>query len=211
MSTFIKKDVACPVCGSTKKLTIISAVNAQENPELKEKILKENFFDFECESCKNRSVLMYPLIYHDPKKGYMIGLYRSGSKGSKVEAPASIKNLTKRRVKDLTELKEKILIFDNSLDDVAVEMVKNAVLEIFKKSYGSDNVKAYFSKLTKDGGIEFALFIGNETAPRYHATKKDIYDNCCEILRSLNFKEPEDFLRVGPTLADELLKKYKND
>ena len=123
----------------------------------------------------------------------------------------SIKNLTKRRVKDLTELKEKILIFDNSLDDVAVEMVKNAVLEIFKKSYGSDNVKAYFSKLTKDGGIEFALFIGNETAPRYHATKKDIYDNCCEILRSLNYKEPEDFLRVGPTLADELLKKYKND
>lgn len=209
MSTFIKKDVACPNCGSTKKLTIISAVNSLENPELKEKILKENFFDFECPSCNYRCSLMYPMVYHDPKKGYMIGLYRSGSKGSKVEAPSYISGITKRRVKDLQELKEKILIFDNNMDDVALEMVKNAILEIFKKSYGSDNIKAYFSKLTKDG-IEFAIFTGKNKIPQYYESKRDVYENCCEILRSLNYKETEGFLRVGPTLASELLNKYKN-
>ncbi len=209
MSTFINKDVACPNCGGTKKLTIISAVNAQENPELKEKILKESFFDFECESCGYKSELMYPTIYHDPKKGFMIGLYRTGSQGSKVEAPASLKNITKRRVKDLAELKEKILIFDNSLDDVAIEMVKNSLLEILKKSFGSDNIKAYFSKLGENG-IEFAIFFAGDNKPQYHSIKKEVYDNCCEILSSLNFKEPADFLRVGPTLASDLLNKYKN-
>ena len=212
MSTFIKKDVACPNCGSTKKLTIISAVNSLENPELKEKILKESFFDFECPSCNYRCSLMYPTIYHDPKKGFMVGLYRSGTKGSKVEAPASINALTKRRVKDLAELKEKILIFDNNLDDIAVEMVKNAILEVFKKSYENESVKAYFTKTGENGGLEFAIFCGKTKTPQYHLSKREVYDNCCEILRSLNYKEPSgDFLRVGPTLANELLTKYKNN
>ena len=211
MSTFIKKDVACPNCGATKKFTIISAVNAAENPELKEKILNESFFDNECPECGYRSMLMYPLVYHDPDRGYMIGLYRSGTKGSKVEAPASLKNIVKRRVKDLSELKEKILILDSGLDDVAVEMVKNALMSVVRKSYGNSNVKAYFSKLDGDGNPEFAIFFGGEKKPQYHSTKREVYESCSEILRSLNYKEnPDEFLRVGPTLAEELVNRYKN-
>ena len=210
MSTTIKKESACPQCGEGEIFTIISGINSEENPELKEEILKETLFDWKCKRCGYAAQMSYPMVFHDPKKGYMVALYRTGTKGNKIEVTPAISGLVKRRVKNLSELKEKIMIFDAELDDVSVELVKNAICTIIKKTYKNNKVKAYFSKVCSDGGLEFAIFLGGRSEPVYHATKPEVYAQSAEVLRSLDFVEPNDFLRVGPTLAEGILEKYKS-
>ena len=209
MSTTIKKEIACPQCGESEVFTIISGINSVENPELKDKILDETLFDWRCKHCGYSAQMSYPMVYHDPKLGYMVALYRTSTKGNRIEVAPSISRLVKRRVKNLSELKEKILIFDAGLDDVSVELVKNAICTIIKKSYKNNKVKAYFSKICGDGGLEFAIFLAGRAEPIYHATKPEVYKQSAEVLRSLDFVEPNEFLRVGPTLAEGLLEKYK--
>lgn len=210
MSTLLKKEISCPRCGQQEVITIVSGINATDNPEFKPKILDETFFDWSCKRCGYTAQMSYPMVYHDPKGGYMVALYRTGTKGNAVEAGPEISGIIKRRVKNLAELKEKILIYDAGLDDVAVELNKNALCTIIKESYNTNKIKAYFSKVCDDGGIEFAIFMGNRPDPVYHATKKEVYDQSAEVLRSLNFGESNEFLRVGPTLAEKLLEKYKS-
>ena len=48
----------------------------------------------------------------------------------------------------LAELKEKILTFDAGYDDVAVELVKNALCGIIKNTYQVSRVHAYFSRIS---------------------------------------------------------------
>lgn len=209
MSTSVTKEIACPQCGSAQSLTLYSGINVSDNPELKEKILNESLFDYRCPRCGYGAQMAYPLVYHDPKNGYMIALYRTNTKGNKVEAPQSISGITKRRVKNLAELKEKILIFDAGLDDVAVEMVKNALCSIIVKTYASNKIKCYFSRKCEDESLEFAIFISGKKEPIYHATKPEVYHQSAEVLRTLNFSEPNEFLRVGSTMAQALLDEYK--
>ena len=60
-----------------------------------------------------------------------------------------IQSYTKRVVKNLAELKEKILIFDLGYDDVAVELVKNALCTIIARTYQVNRVHAYFSRINE--------------------------------------------------------------
>ena len=46
--------------------------------------------------------------------------------------------VTKRLAADLNELKEKILIFENGLDDRAVELTKLAMSKVALKKHGKD-------------------------------------------------------------------------
>jgi hypothetical protein len=210
MSTQLTKEIICPQCGEGCKLNLTPGINAVDNPELKEAILNETLFDWICPRCGYGAMIMYPLVYHDPKEGYMITMYSKSTKGNKIEAPSSISGVVKRRVKTLAELKEKILIFDAGLDDVAVELVKNALEEIIHKSYGSQKIKIHFSRIAEEGSLEFAIFVEGKKEAIYHAVKSEVYDQSEEVLRSLDFSEPNDFLRVGPTLAKKILEQYRS-
>lgn len=209
MSTSIKKDLACPQCGESGNMTLYTGINCVDNPDLKKKILEESLFDYRCPRCGYGAQMSYPLVYHDPDRGYMIALYRLGSKRNKVESNDKIAELTKRRVKSLRELKEKIKIFDAGLDDIAVELVKNALSSIIVKTYGAGRVRCFFSRKCEDGSLEFAIFLPGREEPVYHATKPEVYEQSAEVLRALNYAEPNEFLRVGSTLAHEILESYK--
>ena len=134
----------------------------------------------------------------------------TGTNGD-VEPTEAVKDYVKRSVKNLAELKEKILIFDAGYDDVAVELVKNALCEIIKSSYKVDRVHAYFSRVNdREGEMEFAIFLPKKTEPVYHSTKLEVYKQSQEVLRALDFVDPEGFLRVNPRLAREIITEYQN-
>lgn len=206
MSTEIKKDIVCPSCGQTQKLDMYTSVNAAENPELRRDILRESIFDWECRHCGYTAQMAYPMIYNDVKNGFILCLRPSGAV-SKAESFPAIRALTKRSVKNPQELKEKILIFEAGLDDTAVELVKNAIVTVIRKSY-EGNVHAYFCA----GGEEelrFAIFTKGMQEPVYQTTKTAVYRQSLEVLRSLDYKEPEDFAIVNSKLAQKLLDTYK--
>lgn len=207
MSTGIKKDIVCPACGQTQKLELYTSINAEENPELRQDILRESIFDWECRHCGYIAQMAYPMIYHDPSRGFMICLRPSGAV-SKAEPIPAVRSLVKRSVKNPQELKEKILIFEAGLNDAAVELVKNAIVTVIRKSI-QGNVHAYFSEATEDE-LRFAVFVKGHQDPVYQTTKMAVYRQSLEVLRTLDYKDPDDFAVVNSKLAQRLLDQYKS-
>lgn len=206
MSTAITKDIVCPECGQTQKLELYTSINAKENPELRRDILRESVFDWECRHCGYTAQMAYPTIYHDPELGFMVCLRPSGAV-SKPETIPAVKELIKRSVKNPQELKEKILIFEAGLDDAAIELVKNAIVSVIRKSFDG-NVHAYFCSATEEE-LKFAIFVKGRQNPVYQKTQMAVYRQSQEVLRTLDYKDPDDFAVVNSKLAQRLLDQYK--
>lgn len=210
MTTQITKEIICPKCSKGNKMNMLVNISNNLNPEFKERILRENLFDWECEHCSYVAQLAYPLMFSDPKKQYIIVLAPRTGKGSAVKSNKALELFTKRSVRSLAELKEKILIFDAQLDDLAIELVKNALSSVVKESYKTTKIKMYFSKINEDKSLEFAVFVSGKREPWYQTAKASLYNQSAEVIRTLDYKEQNDFLRVGEALAEKLLKEYKD-
>ena len=208
MSTEIEKDIICPQCGESQKYRLYASLNAKENPELKRRILSETLFDWRCKRCNYFAAMAYSFLYTDPEAKYIVCVTPSGESKS-VEPTQEIQAYTKRTVKNLADLKEKILIFDIGYDDVAVELVKSALCMIIAKTYQVNRVHAYFSRIS-DGEMEFAVFLPRRQEPVYHSTKLEVYRQSQEVLRALDFVDPSGFVRVDAKLARKLLQDYQN-
>ena len=208
MSTEISKDIICPQCGESQKYRLFASINAKENPELKRRVLDETLFDWRCTRCNYFAAMAYSFLYTDPDAGYIICVTPAGE-GSVTEPTQEIQDFTKRSVRNLAELKEKILIFDAGFDDVAVELVKNALCTIIRKTYQVDRVHGYFSRVN-NGEMEFAIFLHRKYEPVYHSTKLEVYRQSQEVLRSLDFVDPQGFAKVDSRLARKILEEYQN-
>ena len=208
MSTEISKDIICPQCGESQKYRLFASINAKENPELKRRVLDETLFDWRCTRCNYFAAMAYSFLYTDPDAGYIICVTPAGE-GSVTEPTQEIQDFTKRSVRNLAELKEKILIFDAGFDDVAVELVKNALCTIIWKTYQVDRVHGYFSRVN-NGEMEFAIFLPRKYEPVYHSTKLEVYRQSQEVLRSLDFVDPQGFAKVDSRLARKILEEYQN-
>lgn len=209
MSTEITKDIICPQCGESQKYKLYSSINADDNPELKKLILEETLFDWRCKRCNYFANMAYPFIYTQPSKSYILCFSPVGSTGT-VAPGGAVENFIKRSVKNLPEMKEKILTFDNGFDDVAMELVKSALCDIIKGSYKVARLHAYFSR-ENDGELEFAIFLPGKKDPVYHSTKIDVYKQSQEVLRALNFSEPDGFAKVDAKMARTILRDYQED
>ncbi len=208
MSTEISKDIICPQCGESQKYRLFASINAKENPELKRRVLDETLFDWRCTRCNYFAAMAYSFLYTDPDAGYIICVTPAGE-GSVTEPTQEIQDFTKRSVRNLAELKEKILIFDAGFDDMAVELVKNALCTIIRKTYQVDRVHGYFSRVN-NGEMEFAIFLPRKYEPVYHSTKLEVYRQSQEVLRSLDFVDPQGFAKVDSRLARKILEEYQN-
>ena len=208
MSTEIEKDIICPQCGESQKYRMYAGINARENPELKRRVLSETLYDWRCKRCNYFAAMAYPFLYTDPEAGYVVCVTPAGESRSTEPTP-EIQGFTKRTVKNLAELKEKILIFDAGFDDVAVELVKNALCTIIARTYQVNRVHAYFSRIN-EGEMEFAVFLPRQAEPVYHSTKLEVYSQSQEVLRSLDYVDPAGFSRVDSRLARKLLQDYQN-
>lgn len=208
MSTEITKDIICPQCGEPQKHRLYAGINAKENPELKQRVLDETLFDWRCNRCNYFAAMAYSFLYTDPDAGYVICVTPAGE-GDVAEPTQEVQSFTKRSVRNLAELKEKILIFDAGYDDVAMELVKNALCTIIRRTYKVERVHAYFSRV-ENGEIEFAIFLPRKYEPLYHSTKEEVYRQSQEVLRSLDFVDPQGFAKVDARLARKLLEEYQN-
>ncbi len=209
MSTQLKKEIICPNCSKGNKIDMYVGIDNNINIDFKERILKEDIFDWECPHCKYVGQLVYPMVFCNPQKSYIIALTPVAGKADSIVSIPEIKNVIKRRVKSLAELKEKILILDAGLNDVVIELVKNALGNVIKKSYNIDKLKLYFSAINEDDELEFAVYMDGNKEAAYQSAKLQVYEQSEQVLKSLEYKEPDKFLRVGPTLAQQILVLYK--
>jgi hypothetical protein len=150
MSIFKAMQLACPVCRKTFDFEAVHSVNADRRPDLREAILDGSFQQVACPTCKARFRLDPSFNYLDVGKGLWIaaegvtGLgdwkqrednaralfdsaYGTGASGMAREIGAGIRA---RITFGWPALREKVLIAENGLDDVAIEACKAAAMRV---------------------------------------------------------------------------------
>jgi len=151
MSAPSEIEVTCSSCGTSQVTTIWASVNATNDPELKAQLLKGELCTFTCRHCGEQDHIAHDLLYNDTERKFMVFLAYSGrdENGRLLALPnplqwarqvhsvysrfspltdeqweAHISSYKYRVVASYDELREKIRIFDDDLDDRHVEFVK---------------------------------------------------------------------------------------
>ncbi len=72
MTRFHKENIQCPFCLSDEEVVIWDHIDATEDPDLKERLLKKECQVLYCPNCGEESILARPLLYSDGEAGYVL-------------------------------------------------------------------------------------------------------------------------------------------
>ena len=222
MSINLKQSVKCPKCGQMNDVTVWSSITVKDSIDLKKDLLMGKINMFVCPSCEYTALMPHPMLYHDEDKKLMISFTPTNDVITKeklfsdiCETSSQSGELDKlegynlRFVTDYNDLLEKILIFDNQLNDKAIEVIKLMILsqDIDK----SEQRTCKFGKVCDDG-LEFMVhdFIENQiftsTVPK--ASYDTVYKNLLESgMKPYSF----GWEIVDPTYATRLLNGFNNN
>ena len=119
--------------------------------------------------------------------------------------------ITKRIVPTFNEFREKIIIFESELDDMAVELTKAAVAGAVQKKTKMIANSGYFSVYNKEDNIMgFTFFLDNNQVYT-QTTKLDVYRKSWSIVSRLGKKERsmKGFIKIDKAWADNILFRYQ--
>lgn len=161
LKTLVTSDkLKCPKCGHAHIWKKYERINALEKMDMKKMVLQNKIYQFTCEACEFKAPLTYNSLYTDPKKHLMI--YLAPVMETEVEKKLSELNGlqvggVKRLVDNINDLKEKILIVDNHLDDRVIELLKIAYINRIKKEMEDDTMQDILFDYS-GGQLWFLLF-----------------------------------------------------
>ena len=221
MSINNKQSVKCPKCGQMSDMTVWTSITVSDSPDLKRDLLHGNVNIFRCPSCSQAALMPSPMLYHDEEKKLMISfspctdekeaerLYDEVMKASSLSGELDkLDGYNLRFITDFNELLEKILIFDSSLNDKAVEVIK--LMVIMQDEEKSARRGCRFGK--RDGS-ELEFMITDPVENRIYTSRVplDSYNAVWEQLRASGVK-PYSFAweRVNRDYAARLMQGYNN-
>jgi hypothetical protein len=126
------KTIICPKCGEKHNFTMYPSINASLDPDLAERYLDGNLTTLTCEKCEFSGIVEYPMLYHDIDKkcSFFFAPDKTDRKVklSNVLPAHLLPEMRLRLVHTTDELREKIFIFRDRLDDRIIETVKDSIL-----------------------------------------------------------------------------------
>ncbi len=137
-----KLELKCPHCGSTFRHAFPRVIDADRDHSMKDEVLSGDLFALACPSCMRRTAVLFPLLYHDPSRRFMIQLLEGEEDGDPFgkaldtmqEEDEIMEHILKRSyvmrlVRHPNDLTEKIILLEEGRDDRAVEILKARMLE----------------------------------------------------------------------------------
>lgn len=155
MSQLCKNIITCPKCQTEGEYEYWSSVNIDLNPELKKKIFNEEIFIWTCPKCGAKVFIPFGMLYHDMNHKFIIFFSHEQEEERNYEMGTTPKGLelnkeyTLRIVKGLMNFKEKILILENGLNDIAVEKLKYTFTHHTDPYMAQNGQQLYFEGITK--------------------------------------------------------------
>jgi len=157
MSKVHKEQIECPHCHSIGTMEMIDEVDADINPELRERVLNAQAFIYTCPECGSRILVGNSLLYHDAQHRFIIFFdmerptdYHYKSLKLSKSLIENYRDYTFRYVTGMTELHEKIIILESGLSDVAVERMKYMVAHYIHPDIAQKGYKLHFSSYSPD-------------------------------------------------------------
>lgn len=141
MSVVQSEVVQCPHCGAEQIQRVAQSINAERSPHYREQILAGEFQRPTCSQCAQSFEIGQPFIYVDLPRKHWFGVFSGADESGwrdLEEGPQRALDVARsapggqgvvgdprvRCVFGLTALREKLLLDDLGLDDVAVEIMK---------------------------------------------------------------------------------------
>jgi hypothetical protein len=201
MSKINRAKVTCPKCNKEVDVEIWDSVNVTLDPEAKERILAKEFFLHKCPFCGSGISLNYQCLFHDMDKKLMI--FKTNATKEElddIETPFDdLKGEYRQRVvRTIDEFYEKVIIFENGYDDVAVELYKQYIQPSIEEHLGYECVQ--FFDIVDDKAVTVCL--GEE-----ETVTVDIDEKSMELAKSLAefWTENGSFAEINAEFANEVL------
>lgn len=193
MSLNTQQSIKCPSCGQLQNMTVWDSITVKDSPDLKKDLLGGKINIFKCASCSHFGLVPTPMLYHDEDKKLMISftpcndealknrLYENICETSKSSGELeAFEEYNLRFVSEYNSLLEKILIFDNNLNDKAIEVIKLLILS--QEPDKQDDRACVFGK--KDGdNLEFMIQDTKENMVYTSAVPMTTYETLWQQLR----------------------------
>ena len=221
MSLNSTQNVRCPQCGQMSEVTVWNSITVKDSADLKQDLLRGMVNMFRCPSCSHAALMPTPMLYHDEEKRLMISFSPCDDPILKQRLFDNVQNTSKesgeleklegynlRFVTDYNELLEKILIFDNGLNDKTIEVLKLMIL-----SQDVDKVEYRVCRFGKmeNGVMEFMIYDAKENQTYTSSVPNETYDTIDTSLRESGMKPYSfEWEMVDPSYATRLLQGFNN-
>lgn len=170
MTRFEPVIVSCPACGKEGHYDHYSSANVTLNPDLKERILNNSLFTFECEHCGESALVETSCLYHDMNERLFFQLAPDADSDEQlkdllqqisdvgVELSFANEGYRIRVVSSLSDLKEKIVISDAGLDDRIIELLKVYIEAMALEQAENESFAGVRFLSREEDGLLFAVF-----------------------------------------------------
>lgn len=151
MDNVTKRKMKCVQCGKELELEVWSKMEIPYNLSLREQALGNTLFRMTCPQCNSMFHIAYESQYNDMERKYLLWVVPKLDDGARKRLDAYNERLQKdstlrlaqggyryRLVCNGNELREKIIIFDEELDDRYLEIMKLVYAPMVKKNAGED-------------------------------------------------------------------------
>ena len=209
----MKKVVGCPSCGVLEEFIAYPSFTIPTDREMRDKVLDETLFFWRCGSCDYETEMVYSCLYQDKIRKFMIYVQPKDEDPAVLKqiSVSGLKEIKKRIVTNIEELKEKILILEAGLNDYATELVKVALTQVVTAKWGVTPEKSFYCGIDHDKNtIEYVFYLNEEEPPVYQGIKMDVYQASLQIVESIVTEEPNAFLRIDNGVAKEILETHQH-
>lgn len=167
MKSAKKEFYTCPICNHNNKVKACHEITTQTDPKIKKALLDGSLLKVKCKKCKHTYNINYPILYDNSDKRFIIHFNldsRETNTSSKLlpslitsalfELTADAYNdYNCRIVKSQEELYEKILIFENGLDDRIIEILKYICYNKFNTDHSYIEIKSIYFNIYQNNPV----------------------------------------------------------
>lgn len=170
MSKEYIEEIKCPDCGTIGEFVVWESLNTMLNPEEKPKLMSGELFEYVCPKCGSKNCVDYGMLYHQMEDNFMIEYCQNAEKveetietidkitrGGLGGLPAMSDDYKYRIVFSHNQLKEKIYIFDQGLDDRVIEVMKLFMMAHLSESNPELKIEEMLLDIIDDKPERFAI------------------------------------------------------
>ncbi|MCG7329949.1 CpXC domain-containing protein [Streptococcus cristatus] len=131
MTSIFISSLSCSACGDANSFERYDRIYVSKTPQFRKSIIDWELFKFTCNHCRHQVIIDYPTLYVDEENKAIIQYLPSNC--SDLSSVPNIKELVAefdtskykcRIVTDLEDFVEKVQIFSEGMDDMAIEFMK---------------------------------------------------------------------------------------
>ncbi len=202
--------IICPKCKAELEIRVWDKVELPYDMEQKDQVLQNTFFRVDCVSCQNTFSIAYKCQYNDMEGKYLLWVAPAmdektqreiGEYNHRLQTDDRLRlaqgGYRYRIVRNDNELREKVVIFDEGLDDRYIETLKIVYVPLIKNKMGEGTqITGMFFDRKHTGGYQFIVTFDNRS-PMSANVNMDIYHDMKDKLSDIAERNtPQGLCRI---------------